>query len=330
MSKVLITGGAGFIGYHLARRLSGEDYQVDLIDDLSRGVIDDDLEELVSNSNIKFINRNLFESDSFKDLHDDYHYIYHLAAIIGVENVLDKPFEVLRDNITIQFNILNFAKNQKKLKRFLFTSTSEVYAGTLRHFTLTFPTPETTPLALTDLAQPRTSYMLSKIYGEALCCHSGVPFSIVRPHNIYGPRMGMAHVIPELLKKAYDCENGDGLEVFSPNHSRTFCYVSDGIEMIKRVAETPACLNKTLNVGNQKPEVPIRDLAGLILKILDKDLKIVTKPETPGSPLRRCPHMTNTFELTGYQPIVGLEKGIELTYGWYKKNIFEKQVVCAN
>ena len=330
MIKALITGGAGFIGYHLAEYLLKNNYQVDLVDNLSRGVIDENLSGLLSNSNIRFINRNLCEPGSFKNFDNNYQYIYHLAAIIGVTNVLDRPFEVLRDNLTIHLNILDFAKLQKSLKRFIFTSTSEVYAGTLRHFKLDFPTPETTPLAIPNLSQPRTSYMLSKIYGEALCCHSAVPFSIVRPHNIYGPRMGMAHVIPALLRKAHHCENGDGLEVFSPDHSRTFCYISDAVRMIRRIAETPACLNQTLNVGNQIPEISMRNLAGHISRIVNKDLKIIAKPETPGSPKRRCPNMTNTFELTVYQPNIDLDSGIKSTYGWYKKNIFEQRKACAN
>ena len=87
-------------------------------------------------------------------------------------------------------------------KLFVFASTSEVYAGSLEHFGLPIPTPETAPLGLPDLGRPRTTYMLSKIYGEALCRHAGLPFTILRPHNLYGPRMGMAHVIPELHARA--------------------------------------------------------------------------------------------------------------------------------
>jgi UDP-glucose 4-epimerase len=329
MSKVLITGGAGFIGYHLANRLLAEDYQIDLLDNLSRGVVDNELRTLVDNPRIRLLNRDSLRPDAFDGLGNDYRYIYHLAAIIGVANVLDRPYAVLRDNILMLSNILTFARQQAALKRIVFASTSEVYAGTLQYFTLPIPTPESTPLAVTELAHPRTSYMLSKIYGEALCHHSGVPFTIVRPHNIYGPRMGMSHVIPELLNKAYHAPDDGSLDVFSVDHRRTFCYIADGVELIKRAAESGPCLGRTLNIGNQDPEFTIGHVAEVVLQVSGKRLKINPKPATPGSPMRRCPDMSTTISLTGYTPQVKLEKGVEFTYDWYRSNIFSGTDVGA-
>lgn len=323
MSKVLITGGAGFIGYHLAKRLLKEGYHVDLIDNLSRGVKDEELEKVLDNHNARLLNIDLLQPNTLTELSSDYEYIYHFAAIIGVSNVLNRPYNVLSDNVLMLLNMISFAKRQADLKRLIFTSTSEVYAGTLQNFKLPIPTPETTPLALTDLSHPRTTYMLSKIYGEALCHHSGIPFIVVRPHNVYGPRMGMVHVIPELFKKAYFAQNGGNLDVFSVSHSRTFCYIEDAVEMIKLSAELKECEGQTLNIGNQSPEILIKDVAGLIIKLIGKGLKINPMPETPGSPLRRCPDMTKTYNLTGYKPLTGIEKGIELTYEWYKNYIFK-------
>lgn len=322
MNKVLITGGAGFIGYHLAKRLSKEDFQIDLIDNLLRGVVDEELEKLLKVPDIRFLNVDLLNSDALDILSNDYNYIFHFAAIIGVANVLNRPYNVLSDNVLMLLNVISFAKRQSTLKRFVFTSTSEVYAGTLQHFQLSIPTPESTPLALTDLNSPRISYMLSKIYGETLCHYSGLPFTIIRPHNIYGPRMGMAHVIPELLKKAHYAQNGSKLDVFSIKHSRTFCYVDDFIEMVKMSAELHNCECETLNIGNQSPEISVETLAKLIIRLIGKDLKINPQSETAGSPLRRCPDMTKTFGLTGYTPQVNIERGIELTYEWYRKHIF--------
>ena len=120
---------------------------------------------------------------------------------IGVTHVMEKPYSVLYDNIRMLGNIIDLARRQSNLLKFFYASTSEIYAGTLKHFNLSIPTPEETPLAITDLSHPRTSYMLSKIYGEAMCQQASIPFTIFRPHNIYGPRMGMAHVIPEQLRK---------------------------------------------------------------------------------------------------------------------------------
>lgn len=329
MSKVLITGGAGFIGVHLAKCLLKNGYKIDLVDNFSRGVNDEELKSLSENPDVRLISCDLLKADVINDLENNYKYIYHLAAIVGVANVTGRPYTVLHDNISMLINILSFASRQSSLQRFVYSSTSEVYAGTLHNFSMPIPTPESTPLALTDLNHPRTSYMLSKIYGEAMCHHSGVPFTIVRPHNIYGPRMGMAHVIPELLKKAHYASDGESLDVFSVNHRRTFCYIYDAVMLMKLAAESSVCKGETLNIGNQSPEISIGELARLILNIVGRNIEISEKPATSGSPLRRCPDMTKTFKLIGYKSQVEIHKGLRLTYDWYKTNVFGGKAVCA-
>src|SRR5690606_19448171 len=109
-----------------------------------------------------------------------------------------------------------------------------------------------TPLAISPLEHPRTSYMLSKIYGEALVHQCGLPFTIIRPHNFYGPRMGLSHVVPELLSKIHAMADGDELVVASMDHSRTFCFIDDAIEFIVRLIDGPAGLGGTFNIGVQE------------------------------------------------------------------------------
>ena len=193
-----------------------------------------------------------------------------------------------------------------------------MYAGTLEHGELPLPTPEHTILNLPDLTAPRTSYMLSKIYGEAMIRQSELPFTIVRPHNVYGPRMGMAHVIPELLKKAHEAPVGGTVEVFSVDHTRTFCYVDDAVAMLLRVAEAESCSGKTLNLGNQAPEIAIGELAGLIIRTVGRSQSTEPAPATPGSPSRRCPDMSRMASLTGYRAEIGIEDGVARTYAWYQ------------
>jgi len=322
VSKVLLTGGAGFIGSHLGRRLAGVGYELDLVDDFSRGSNDDVITSLERSGSVRLLERDLRQPGSLDDLADDYDHIVHLAAIVGVTNVVGRPYAVLRDNVSMTEQALALARRQRALQRFLFASTSEVYAGTLEKFGLSVPTPEQTPLALPDLDRPRTTYMLSKLYGEAMCHNAGVPFTIVRPHNVYGPRMGLAHVIPELLQRAHVAADGR-LEVFSVEHRRTFCYVDDAVEMIVRALESPRCDGETLNVGTQAPEVAIGDLAALIVDVVGRELEIVPRPATPGSPERRCPDMRKTAELTGYASRVGLEDGVRRTYEAYRALVFE-------
>ena len=327
--KALITGGAGFIGYHLTKELLDNGYEVVLVDNFSRGVEDRFLKELETDERVTFRTVDLMCSENVMELGQDYDYIYHLAAIIGVQNVLDHAYDVLEKNVKLLFNIIQLGHMQKHLKRFVFASTSEIYAGTLQYYDMEIPTPETTPLTITPLDNPRTSYMLSKIYGEAVMNQSGLPFTIIRPHNFYGPRMGMSHVIPELLKKSYEAKAGQKLEVFSVDHCRTFCYISDAVKMIRLLAENDQALGEAFNIGNESPEVSIMEVAEIILAVTDKNLEIAAKPATLGSPARRCPKMSKAKTCTGFEGQVSLREGIEKTYHWYKDNVFEGNEVSA-
>ncbi|KMY86517.1 dTDP-glucose 4,6-dehydratase [Candidatus Paraburkholderia calva] len=323
--KVFITGGVGFVGGHLTKSLGQDGHTVHLLDNFKRGVQDPFVEDLVGKHQVKVINADLLDEASLGALDDDYTHIYHLAAIIGVVHVLQRPYEVLTANVRMTENVIALARRQKALQRLLFSSTSEVYAGTLVHMDIPIPTPETTPIALTALEQPRTSYMLSKLYGEAMCNMSGVPVTNVRLHNVYGPRMGMSHVIPELLFKAWKAKDGDSLDVFSAGHKRTFCYVSDAVRMIRALAEADSAVGQTVNIGNESPEVTIGELAKVVVSTVGRELKLVPQPATAGSPARRCPSMRLLDKLTGVQGQVGLEEGVGQTYRWYHETVFEGQ-----
>ena len=161
--KALITGGAGFIGYHLAKELLDNGYEVVLADNFSRGVEDKFLKDLEKDVRITFFTIDLMCQENVTKLGDDYDYIFHFAAIIGVQNVLNHAYDVLEKNVRLLFNLIELGHMQKHLNRFVFASTSEIYAGTLRYYQMEIPTPETTPLTITPLDNPRTSYMLSKI-----------------------------------------------------------------------------------------------------------------------------------------------------------------------
>lgn len=316
--KALITGGGGFIGAHLARRLVDEDWQVQLVDNLSRGVRDADLEELVARPGVELLEADLRDPAAVDALGGPYDAVVHLAAIVGVANVLDAPYRVLDENVAMTANLLALAAAQPEPPRFLFASTSEVYAGTLAAFGLEIPTPETAPLTVPDPGSPRTSYMLSKIYGEALCHHAGVPFTVIRPHNVYGPRMGMSHVIPELLKRARATPEGGELEVFSMAHRRTFCFVDDAVAVIAGALASPECAGEVLNVGTQEPEVTIEELARVVVATTGRDLRLTPGPTHPGSPERRAPDTSKADRLTGHADRIDLATGVQRTFEWYE------------
>ncbi len=321
MTHALITGGAGFIGLHLARRLLRNGWRVDLLDDFSRGARDSDLLATMRNDGLTLREGDLRNPAFVESLPRSYTEIFHFAAILGVSNVIERPFQVLEINVALTVAAITIARRQTGLRRLIFASTSEVYAGALEHFTLPIPTPETAPLALASLNRPRSSYMLSKIYGEALCLHAGLPVTIIRPHNVYGPRMGLAHVIPELLERGHRAPDGGLLEVFSVDHTRTFCFIDDAVEMIVRLAAAEAARGRVVNVGTQAPEISIGRLAEVIVAALGKQLALVPRPATQGSPVRRAPDMSLCAELTGYRSRIGIEEGVAQTWAWYRDRI---------
>jgi len=323
--KVLITGGAGFIGGFLARALSDQGHTVHILDSFSRGRKDKFLDELLARENISLHEIDLLQSNALADLESDYSHIFHLAARLGVQGVINNPYQTLRDNMLLLEPVIAFALEQVALERFVFTSTSEIYAGSLEHMDMPLPTPETTPLALPDLDRPRMSYMLSKIYGEAMVRHSGLPFTIIRPHNVYGPRMGQEHVVPQLLQKVHDATDGGVFEVYSVEHMRTFCFIDDAIEMLTRAALSPDCKDQCLNLGTQDPEITIGHLAEIIIETVGRNLTIKPLPPTPGSPERRCPDMSLMSKLTGYSSKITVGDGVARTYSWYKEAIFNEK-----
>lgn len=320
-----MTGAYGFIGLNTIRMLLERGYEVDCIDIIESSAMDFEASKLLlsSNKNINYYNIDLMGINNLGTMPTDYDCIFHFAGILGVQNVLANPSKTLFANSMMAWNIFEFAKLQSKLKKLFYTSTSEVYAGTLDNFTMEIPTPEETPLALTKLDSPRTSYMLSKVWGEALLHYSKLPSFILRPHNIYGPRMGMRHVIPELLLKAHLNKDGDALKVYSASHTRAFCYIEDAINFISALidAPDPSCPT-VLNLGNASEEIPIRSLASTILDIVGKTCSIEELSETMGSPLRRCPDVNQIIRLSGYSPCVTIYDGVARTYLWYKENVF--------
>lgn len=326
--KALITGGLGFVGYHLSRRLLAEGFQVVALDNLQRGRIDKDVALLQAERSYNLVIGNLLTGDPLPGIGSEFTHVFHLAAIVGVKNVVSQPYRVLQENVLTLSRVLEWSRTQSHLRRFMFSSTSEVYAGTLEAFGLPIPTPEKTPLTVAQLNRPRTAYMLSKIYGEALCQFADLPFTIVRLHNVYGPRMGMAHVVPELLQRAWQAPPSTELVVFSPSHARTFCYVADAVELLVRLALTPAAECGTFNVGAQQEEISILDLARLVTSTIGKTLRLVPGPDTEGSPKRRKADLTHAIVATGYIPRVPIIEGLNLTWEWYRNAIAEAGTVA--
>ena len=290
--------------------------------------MDDSLKKILNKKNIKLLNIDILDKNQLKKINKDYNLIFHLAAVIGVRHVLKSPYDVLTKNFKLLENIILLAKDQINLDRFVFASTSEVYSGTLANYGLTFPTPESTTLSIHNLSDARSSYMLSKIYGEALCFSSGLPVTVIRPHNFYGPRMGLSHVIPELMDKIVKTNNGK-IDVFSVDHKRTFCYIKDAVEMIILLIESKKSVGEFYNLGNDNNEIDMERLGNMIINTISKDIKINSIISRNGSPVRRCPDIQKFSKIVNYKQKYSLSDGLKETFRWYDKYIFSNKGVTA-
>ncbi len=320
--KILITGGAGFIGYHLAKKFLSTNHVIHLLDLINPENLDSDIQKLLKNKNYNYFQANMLENNFKNKIDKDYDFIIHLSAIVGVENVISDSFSVLKNNTLMLLNILDFLKLNKNSPRLIFASTSEVYAGSQKNGLISFPTKEDSLLVIPELSEPRTSYMLSKIYGEALCYACDFDCLIIRPHNIYGPRMGMKHVIPQLMKKIINAEKYSSLDVFSPKHTRTFCFVDYAVEKIKMLVEKTSWNKKVLNLGVENQEIEIKSLAKILLKVTGReDLSINELQDTMGSPSRRVPSTNLLTQETDTISVPTLEQGVIETYNWYKDKL---------
>ncbi|MFL2851928.1 MAG: NAD-dependent epimerase/dehydratase family protein [Candidatus Pelagibacter sp.] len=314
--KYLITGGAGFLGAKLTEKLlRNKKNKIYIIDNFSKKKINKDTLRILKNKNVKLIKKDLnFISDYLKVYNFDF--IFHFAAILGVQKVIDNPLITLRDNIQTTINLINFSKKQKNLKKICFSSTSEVYAYTLKKKLAEYPTPENVDFLISKDFNPRSSYLLSKIVGEYLINYSKLKFIIFRPHNIFGPDMGFAHVIPQLTKKFLENDNRKVL-VNNSNHKRTFCNIDFAIDLIFNISHDKKLTKKTFNIGSPEKEISIMNLAKKIKTILGSDKKLISSNlQKDDSPEKRRPKMSRSLKFAGHKH--NFEKGLKETVLWYK------------
>jgi nucleoside-diphosphate-sugar epimerase len=318
MARVLILGGAGFIGLHLAQRLAAEGHALTLVDDLSRGRRDPELAALLSRSGLRFVEADMAWAGALDSLPRDWDQVYMLAAVVGVRNVEGDPARVVRANTLATLHLLDWLPGRGEV--LFFASTSETYAGGVMAGTVPVPTPEAVPLSVPDVTAPRFAYAASKILGEAAVIHTararGLRYVIGRFHNVYGPRMGADHAIPELILRALRRE--DPFDLFGPEQRRAFCHVTDAVEAMTRLMATEGAWGQIVNIGNDAEEVSVDRLCGIVLSAARFGPTIRPLPAPVGSVARRCPDIGRLRELTGFTPKVTLDAGVRETLEWYR------------
>ena len=311
---VLITGGAGFIGSHLTERLLAEGKAVVVLDDLSTGSREN-LHAVAGHPRFRFIESRISACAELSDLAAEAESIFHLAAAVGVELVVNSPIHVLETNLHETEVLLKAAAPFRV--PFLLTSTSEVYGKSQKP-----AFNEEDDLLIGPPHQARWSYACSKLMDEflalAYATQKGMPVVIARLFNTVGPRQtgryGM--VLPRFIAAA---KAGQPLRVFGDGQqTRCFCYVTDTVEALLRLLAAPAAKGQVFNIGGTE-EVSIWQLAGLVREILhsNSQIQLVAYSEAyaPGfdDMRRRKPVVDRLESITGFKPKTPLRRIIELT-----------------
>ena len=310
--KALITGGAGFIGSHLAEALLERGDSVAIIDDLSTGSIRN-IEHLKFHARFRYTIDTVMTMPVLAELVDAADVVFHLAAAVGVRLVVERPVSTIETNVQGTENVLACAN--KKRKKVLLASTSEVYGRSVRdRFN------EDDDLLIGPPTTGRWRYACSKLLDEflALAYHKekGLPVVIVRLFNTVGPRQtgeyGM--VVPSFVRQALA---GKPIQVYGDGEqSRCFCHVRDVVGALIKLAEHPDAVGQVFNVGNDK-EITIRQLAEQVRKVVGSKSGIVLVPyddayeEGFEDMRRRAPDISKVRRFIGFEPKLGLTAIIE-------------------
>lgn len=294
--------------------------QLYLVDNFSRSARDDAWLALLAKPNVQEFCIDLCDAKAVAALPLDVDYVYHLAAMNGTQNFYDRPFDVLKNSTLPTIHLLEHFSQSKALRRFVYAGSSEAYASTVTLFDWVVPTAEDVPLSIADPTNVRWSYGGSKLHGElatvAASAQFGIPYTVVRFHNVYGSRMGDKHVIPDFLDRA----SKGTYELFGYEDTRSFIYIDDAVRATVEVAEAPATKNEVINVGGE-PEISMLDLGKLMMKALGKEGEITCHPSPKGSVRRRAPDLGKLHRLTSYRQEVSLEEGLRKVVGVLLANV---------
>ena len=307
MDKMLISGGNGFLGSHLAEKAIKEGFEVTVIDDFS------------TSNHVNVPPETRIIKDKVEDtcIKDDYRYIIHLAARPSPEDYIVNPVETLMSNSVGTMKLLEIARRNKS--RFIYTSSSEVYGNAE-----ILPTPETYYGYVSSWGI-RSCYDEGKRYSEALTMayhrKFGLDTRIQRPFNVYGPRIrtdGLyGRVIPRFIQQALNCDeitiHGTGKQ------TRSFLYVDDWVDATWRMITMNDLDGDIFNIGSPT-EITILELANLIVKKTHSSSKIVHLEKREDDPVRRSANITKAMSVLGWKPETNLDKGLHKTIEWIRRD----------
>ncbi len=305
--RVLLTGGAGFIGSHLTESLLEDGHEVVVVDNLSSGQ-ESNIDHLKDEENFTFKNQDVLEDLEIEGKLD---YVLHFASRASPDDYQEHPIHTLRTNSEGTLKMLELADEHEA--KFMYSSTSEVYGNPEVH-------PQTEDYnGNVNPVGPRACYDEGKRFGEAAIVSydmkQGIDYRIIRIFNSYGPRLKAedGRVISNFLNQAL---NDEPLTVYGDGkQTRSFCYVDDLVNGIRKAMESEK--GEIFNLGNPD-EYTILELAKKVQEVLDTESEIVHQELPEDDPEKRRPDITSAKEKLGWTPEISLEKGLKKTARYYE------------
>lgn len=312
--KVLITGGAGFIGKHLVKKIMKEN-EVIVYDNFSRGKSDEG--EFPENGTVKIVKGDILDLSFLRESMAGSDVVFHLAAICGIDSITENPVDTIEVNFLGTYNVLKAAK-EAEVERVLVASTSEVYGQ------LAFKVNEETRTTQGPISEARWGYAISKLATEylALAFYNQYRLNVttVRPFNIYGPRQVGEGAIHNFVVNAL---RNDPIYVYGDgNQIRAWCYIDDLIDGLLLACSNPKAIGKSFNLGNPQGTITVFQLAKLIKRMTHSQSRIefLQRRKSVIDVYVRVPDITRARELLGVKPKVSLEEGLRKTIEYYSSH----------
>lgn len=312
--RIFITGGAGFIGTKLAERLVDRN-RIVIYDNLHRNAIAGT--GLVGHPNVQLVKGDVLDAELVTKALAGSNLVVHLAAIAGVNTVLEIPVTTMKVNLIGTYNVLEAALKESGIERFIDFSTSEVFG------TYAYKVREGDVTTLGAVGEARWTYAVSKLATEHLAHNYykqyGLPALSIRPFNIYGPGQvgrGAVHAFVVKAIRHEDLEiHNDGSQI------RAWCYIDDIVDSILLCLGKPEAVGQAFNIGNPRSVCTIYDLARQIMRLSGAKSRLVFVDLSYADVELRIPNIEKARQLLGYEPRVDLEDGLLRTIEWYRRSM---------
>ncbi|MCP4605508.1 MAG: NAD-dependent epimerase/dehydratase family protein [Proteobacteria bacterium] len=312
--QILITGGAGFIGTQLIKRIVDEN-RITVLDTLHRNSLKDS--GLEDHPNLTLIKADVRDGPAVRSAIKGATHVVHLASIAGVDTVINNPLLTMDVCIKGAFNLLEAAIDADRIERFVHFSTSEVFGR------YAYRVAEGDVTSLGAVGEARWTYAVSKLATEHLChvMHKthDLPTVTIRPFNIFGPGQVGTGAIHHFVVKAV---KNEPIEVHNEGDQiRAWCYIDDLVDGLVLSLSRPEAVGQTFNIGNPRTAVTVYRLARLIVQLTNSESELVNIPWPYPDVELRIPDISRAQELLGFKPKFDLEEGLLPTIDWYRRNL---------